>query len=397
MILGLSTFRLRRMGSEAVKVSCLQETLQRALGQVSRAVATKTALPVLSNVLLSTDDGRLKIAATNLEIGITTWIPASVEEEGKITVDARLLSEFVNTLPNETVQLSSDRVRFSLAVQCGRDKAAINGIDADDFPVIPTVSGEAFTAVVDPQLLREMIGQVELAAAADDSRPVLAGVLTRFEETSITLAAADGFRLAVRQGALAEPVPSKFDVIVPARAYRELARIIGDFAEPLTLAITPNQSQLLVRVGETEFLSRLIEGTFPDFRQIIPREFGTRVEVGRDALVNAVRRSSYFARDNNDVIRLIVRPGEDDLNPGTVEISATAAERGNSQSFVDSSISGPELQIAFNARYLSDVLGVIRHGQVMLGMNGGNQAGVVRAAGSDEYTHVIMPMVIGAS
>lgn len=397
MIPGLSVFSFGIKGSEAVKVSCLQETLQRALGQVSRAVATKTALPVLSNVLLAADGDRLKIAATNLEIGITTWIPASVEEEGKITVDARLLSEFVNTLPNETVQLSSDRVRYSLAVQCGRDKAAINGIDADDFPVIPTVTGEAFTAVVDPQQLREMIGQVEIAAATDDSRPVLAGVLTRFEEASVTLAAADGFRLAVRQGTLAEPVSEKFDVIVPARAYRELARIIGDSSEPLTLAITPNQSQLLVRVGETEFLSRLIEGTFPDFRQIIPREFATRVEVGREALVNAVRRSSYFARDNNDVIRMVVRPGEDDLNPGTLEISATAAERGNSQSFVDSSISGPELQIAFNARYLSDALGAIRQGQVMLGMNGGNQAGVVRPAGSDEYTHVIMPMVIGAS
>ena len=380
-----------------MKVSCLQETLQRALGQVSRAVATKTALPVLSNVLLATDDGRLKIAATNLEIGITTFVPAQVEEEGRITVDARLLSEFVNTLPNDTVQLSSDRVRFSLAVQCGRDKAAINGIDADDFPVIPTVSGEAFTAVVDPQLLREMIGQVELAAAADDSRPVLAGVLTRFEGTTLTLAAADGFRLAVRQAELPNAVESKFDVIVPARAYRELARIIGDSTEPLTLSITPNQSQLLVRVGDTDFLSRLIEGTFPDFRQIIPREFGTTVEVGRDAFVNAVRRSSYFARDNNDVVRITVKPGNGDLDPGTIEVSATAAERGNSQSYVDSAVSGPELQIAFNARYLADVLGVIRQGQVLLGMNGGNQAGVVRAVGADDYTHVIMPMVIGAT
>ena len=187
-----------------MKVSCLQEALQRALGQVSRAVATKTALPVLSNVLLATDEGRLKIAATNLEIGITTWIDAQVEEEGKITVDARLLSEFVNTLPADTVQLSADQVRFSLTVQCGRDKAAINGIDADDFPVIPSVTGEAFTAVVEPQLLREMIGQVELAAAQDDSRPVLAGVLTRFEGNTITLAAADGFRLGSPTGRNAE-------------------------------------------------------------------------------------------------------------------------------------------------------------------------------------------------
>jgi DNA polymerase-3 subunit beta len=242
-----------------------------------------------------------------------------------------------------------------------------------------------------------MIGQVELAAAADDSRPVLAGVLTRFEEQTVTLAAADGFRLAVRTGELKEPVSSKFDVIVPARAYRELARIIGDHADPLTLTITPNQSQLLVRVGETEFLSRLIEGTFPDFRQIVPKEFATQVHIGRDAFMNAVRRSSYFARDNNDVVRVIVRPGNGDLDPGTIEISATAAERGNSQSFLDSTVTGPELQIAFNARYLSDVLGVIRQGNVMIGMNGGNQAGVVRPADSEEYTHVIMPMVIGAT
>ncbi len=380
-----------------MKVSCLQETLQKALAQVSRAVATKTALPVLSNVLLSTDDGRLKIAATNLEIGITTWIPASVEEEGKITVDARLLSDFINTLPNDTVVLAAERIRNSLAVQCGRDKAAINGIDADDFPVIPVVTGDAFTAVVDPQVFREMISQVELAAAADDSRPVLAGVLTRFEGSTIMLAAADGFRMAVRNGELKDLVLNRFDMIVPARAYRELARIIGDSTEPLTLSVTPNQSQLLVRVGSTEFLSRLIEGTFPDVRQIIPRDLATRVEIGREALISAVRRASYFARDNNDVIRVIVRPADDEINPGTIEVSATAAERGNSQSFVDASVSGPELQIAFNARYLSDVLGVIRQGTVLLGMNGSNQAGVVRPSGSEDYTHVIMPMVIGAS
>jgi len=385
------------MGSVAVKVSCLQETLQKALAQVSRAVATKTALPVLSNVLLSTDDGRLKIAATNLEIGITTWIPASVEEEGKITVDARLLSDFINTLPNDTVVLAAERIRNSLAVQCGRDKAAINGIDAEDFPVIPVVTGDAFTAVVDPQIFREMISQVELAAAADDSRPVLAGVLTRFEGSTILLAAADGFRMAVRNGELKDLVLNRFDMIVPARAYRELARIIGDSTEPLTLSVTPNQSQLLVRVGSTEFLSRLIEGTFPDVRQIIPRDLATRVEIGREALISAVRRASYFARDNNDVIRVIVRPADDEMNPGTIEVSATAAERGNSQSFVDASVSGPELQIAFNARYLSDVLGVIRQGTVLLGMNGSNQAGVVRPSGSEDYTHVIMPMVIGAT
>jgi DNA polymerase III subunit beta len=314
-----------------------------------------------------------------------------------VTVDARLLSEFVNTLPNAPVTLSTNPSRLSLHVQSGRDKADINGIDADDFPVIPRLDGESYGATVDPQTLREMIGQVEFAAASDESRPVLAGVLARFEGDTLTLAAADGFRLAVREGGLAEPVAERLDVIVPARGMRELARILGDQTEPVRLAITPNQSQLLVRVGETEFLSRLIDGTFPDFRQIIPREFNTRLEMGRDAFLNAVRRASYFARDNNDVVRLEVHAGEEEFMPGSVEISATAAERGSSQSYVDASVAGPETQIAFNSRYLADVLGVLRNGQVVIGVNGSNQAGVVRPAGSEDYTHVIMPMVIGAN
>jgi DNA polymerase-3 subunit beta len=381
-----------------VKVACLQDQLQRALGQVSRAVATKTALPVLSNVLLSAQDDRLEISGTNLEIGITTSIDASVEEPGKITVDARLLSEFVNTLPAESVRLTSDSVRWQLAVQCGRDKATINGIDPDDFPVIPKIGDDSFSIEVDPQVLRDMIGQVEFAAASDDSRPVLAAVLTRFEGDKMTLAAADGFRLAVREETISDRVASRFDVLVPARAYRELARIIGDATEPIRLSVTPNHTQLLVNVGGTSFLSRLIEGTFPDFRQIIPREVATKVEIGRDVFMNAVKRASYFARDNNDVVRLNVQPSDDDLAPGTLEIAATAAERGNSQSYVDATIHGPELQIAFNARYLSDILGSVRQASVQLGMNGGTQAGVVRPAGlEDKCTHVIMPMVIGAN
>lgn len=377
-------------------VSCLQADLQRALSVVNRAVATKTTMPILSNVLLGTDDGRLRLAATNFEIGITTWIAASVAEEGAISVDARLLSEFVNTLPEDPVRLQVERGR-SLQVQCGRDKAGINGIDSDEFPPLPRLDDELAVVAVDPRLLREMIAQVEFAAATDDSRPVLAGVLARFEDETLTLAAADGFRLAVRNGPLLESVPDRLDVIVPAKALRELARIIGERTEPVRLAITPNRSQLLVRLDDTEFVSRLIDGTFPDYRQIVPREFATRLEAGRDAFLNAVRRAGYFARENNDVVRLDVHAGEEEFMPGTVEVSANAAERGSSQSFVDASIAGPEGQIAFNARYLSDVLGVLRSGQVMLGMNGANQAGVVRPVGSDDYTHVIMPMVIGAS
>ncbi len=344
---------------------------------------------------MGTEDGRLKIAATNMEIGVTTWIDASVEQEGQITVDARLLSEFVNTLPSGEVQLDLDPNRLSLTVRAGRDKAAINGIDPEDFPVITAMKEGDFTVALDAQTLRDRISLVEFAAATDESRPVLAGVLTRFDGDTMMLASADGFRMAVSEGPSGTSVDDRLDVIVPARSYRELARLIGDFDEEVTLSVTSNQSQILARFGDTEWVSQLIDGTFPDVKQIVPREFATRVDVGRDALLNAVRRASYFARENNDVIRLAIHSGEDDMTPGSVEVTANAAERGNSESFVDASISGGELQVAFNSRYLADVLGVLKHGNVMIGLNGANQAGLVRPSGTDAYSHVIMPMVIG--
>lgn len=378
-----------------MKVSCLQDDLQRALGRVSRAVATRTTLPVLSNVWIGTEDGRLKVAATNMEIGVTTWIDASVQDEGLITVDARLLSEFVNTLPSGEVKLELDPNRLSLTVRAGRDKAAINGIDPEDFPVITTMKEGDFTVALDAQALRDRISLVEFAAATDESRPVLAGVLTRFDGNNLMLASADGFRMAVSEGPSGVSVDGRHDIIVPARSYRELARLVADYDEQITLSVTGNKAQIIARFGDTEWVSRLIDGTFPDVTQIVPREFATRIDVGRDALLNAVRRASYFARENNDVIRLAIHSGEDYMTPGSVEVTANAAERGNSESFVDASISGGELQIAFNSRYLSDVLGVLKHGNVMLGLNGANQAGVVRPSGADSYSHVIMPMVIG--
>jgi DNA polymerase-3 subunit beta len=244
-------------------------------------------------------------------------------------------------------------------------------------------------------MLRDMISLVEFAAATDDSRPVLAGVQARFDGDMLTLAAADGFRMAVSEHRLVTPVADKQELIIPARSLRELARIIGDYSEPIKMAVTPNRSQVLARVDDTEWVSRLIDGTFPDVKQIVPKEFATRVDVGRETLLNAVRRAGYFARDNNDVVFLTVQPGEDDLAPGNVEVSANAAERGNSQSFVDASVTGTEIRVAFNGKYMSEVLGVLRHGQVMLGLNGSNHAGIVRPSGGEDYTHVIMPMVIG--
>lgn len=403
---GCTDNKMREVSS--VDVMCTQEQLQRALSQTARAVATKTALPSLSNVLIRPEDGRLRIAATNLELGITTWIDADVRDYGDVgndqlpvglSVDARLLGEFVATLPAGNVRLKRAQNRYNLDVSCGEGKhaikAVINGGDPEDFPAMHA-DDEGFAATVDAQALREMVSQVEFAAATDESRPVLAGVLARFDGGQLTLAAADGFRLAVRSGELEQPAADKVDVIVPARAIRELARIVGDAEGAVRLIVSPNRNLLRVRVKDTEFVSRLIDGNFPDYRAIVPKDFQTMVTVGREALLSAVRRAGYFARDNNDVVRISVAEGEREDTMGSLEVSANAAERGSNQSLIDAVVQGPETQIAFNARYLTDVLGVLRSPSVVLGLNGGNQAGVLRSSDALPYDHVIMPMVIGA-
>ena len=375
-----------------MNVSCLQENLQRALAHVARAVATKSTLPVLGNILLATDRGQLKLAATNLEIAVTCWIGCQIEDEGSITVPARLLTDFVASLPNDKVTLAVDRRTQSLQVRCARAKATIRGIDAEDFPIIPTVEDRQPTACVAPDLLREMIGQVVFAAAADDSRPVLAGSQMRFEGDRLTMAAADGFRLSVRSAELTEPVAETVNIIVPARALNELSRALGDQSDPIEITVTPNRNQVLFRAGNIDFVSRLIDGAFPDYHQIIPKECTTRTIVDTHELLGATRRASFFARDNSDIVKISISPGESDLAVGSLTISANAAEVGDNTSEVDASIDGPAAQIAFNVRYLNEALGVLKSGQVALETQTPSSPGVLRLVGSTEFTHVIMPM-----
>ncbi|MEX2425727.1 MAG: DNA polymerase III subunit beta [Thermomicrobiaceae bacterium] len=382
-------------GILAVRLSCKQDELQRALSHVSRAVSRKSTLPVLSNVLLRTEESSLKLIATNLEIAVTVSIPSEIDSEGETTVRADLLTEFVSSLPNDSVKFELDTAGQSLALECARSKAHVKGISPEDFPTLPSIEDGQVTAKIDPRVLREMVGQVAFAAATDDSRPVLAGVLCEFQDGRLTLAAADGFRLSVRSADLVEQNGENMSIVVPARSLQELARIIADEEEAVELWVTPNESQLLARSGSIEFLTRLIDGHFPDFRQIIPQQHDTRAVIGREDFLAAARRAKLFAQSNNDIVKIQVQPGEEELDPGIARISANAAETGDNEDAVEASIEGNEAQIAFNGRYLTDILGVIRSGDVALEMTTANAAGVIRPVGDTEFTHVIMPMVIG--
>ena len=380
-----------------MKITCLQENLSRGLAVVGRAVANRATLPVIHNVLLNVDQSMLKLSATNLEIAMTTWVGAKIDEEGSITVPARLLSEFVNSLPNDPINLQLDEGSGLLEISSGSSKAHINITDASEFPPIPTVD-DGIAAEVDPLVLRSAITRVAFAAATEESRPVLTGVELKLDESKFTMAAADGFRLAVHHGALLKPVPEEMSVIIPARTMNELNRLISDREEPVEILMTPAKGQVMFRIrgGDTvEIVSQLLQGTFPNYEQLIPQSYTTRAVMDLPTVLRAARTASIFARDGSNIIRMHLMLAEADTEPPKVEISARSEEVGDNEDTVDlDEIEGEEGKIAFNSRYLLDVLSVLEKGKIALETTTSSSPGVFKPTDSDDYIHVVMPMFV---
>lgn len=375
-----------------MKLSCLQENLNWGLGIVGRAVATRTTLPITNNILLETDQSRLKLVATNLEMAISCWIGSKIEEEGTITVPAKLLTEFINSLPKDKVDVSMAPKTKTLSVRCARYEARISGMDAKDFPPIPTVD-KGINTSIDVEALRQAIIKVVFAAASEESRPVLTGIDAKFDGSMLTLAAADGFRLAVYKVTLAKPVSQKIEIIIPAKTLAELNRLMGDQEEPVEVTVNPNKSQILFKLKNIELVSQLIQGTFPQYEQLIPTSTGTKATVDVTEFLRATRTAAIFARDGTGIVRLIIAPGGE-LTPGKMTISARSEEIGDDQGEIDAIVQGNEAKIAFNGKYLTDVLNVIKEAQVMLETSSPSSPGVIKPVGSDNYVHVVMPMFV---
>ncbi len=375
-----------------MKLSCLQENLNRGLGTVGRAVATRTTLPITNNVLLATDEGRLKLVATNLEMAISCWIGAKIEEEGAITVPARLLTEFVSSLPSDTIDVALSPQTKTLGLKCARFEARISGVDAKDFPPIPSVD-EGITTKVEVEALRQGINQVVFAAATEESRPVLTGVCAQFSGDSLTLAAADGFRLAVYKLPISTPVSQETEVIIPGRTLSELNRLIADQEESVDITLNPNKSQVLFRLKNVELISQLIQGTFPNYSQLIPQSSNTKVIVNVADFLRATKTASIFARDGSGIVRLVITPGGE-MSPGKLSVSARSEEIGDDVGEIDATVEGEEAKIAFNGKYLTDVLSVLSEVQVALETTNPSSPGLIRPVGTDNYTHVVMPMFV---
>lgn len=381
-----------------MQLSCLQENLNRGLSVVQRAVATRTTLPITQNVLISTDNSRLKLAATNLDIAISTWIGAQIEDEGTITIPARMLSEFVNSLPPERIDITLEEQTTGLDLKCARFQAHINGQDAEDFPAIPSVT-EGVIGRVSPDVLRDAINRVAFAAATEDSRPVLTGIKVEIAGDSFTFAAADGFRLAVYEGKLAEPIADteSLEFIIPARALLEVNRLIGGQSDPVEFTVTQQKSQAMFRMDNVEIVSQLIQGTFPNYKQLVPENYDTRAVVNQGAFLQATRTASIFARDGSGIVRLNVSPDDDEQALGKLLVSSRAEELGDNTGELDAQVEGGEAKIAFNSKYLSDVLDVLGDGEVAMETTTPSSPGVIKPAADSEaykYTHVVMPMFV---
>lgn len=363
----------------------MQENLARGLAVVSRAVSSRSTLPVLANVLLRTQDAGLKLTATNLEIGITYWVPGRIDTEGSLTVPARLMSEVVSSLRSgERVDLEIEN-GTTLSIHSGRQQAHLRGIDAEEFPVIPA-AGERPTTRIAQKVLKQALSEVVFAAASDEARPILTGVLTRFSGDTVTFAAADNYRIAVKTIPTLDSV-EETSVVVPGRSYTELMRILSDTDEPVDVMLAQSKSQILFHIEGVDLVSRLIDGQFPNYQQVLPTSHTTRAVIDREELLKAVRLSALIASSAANVVKLRMEGGES----GSLTIQA-AADVGEAQGEVEAAIEGDPVTIAFNARYLQEALQNVDVDQLGLEFTGPLSPGVLRPVGDNEYVHVIMPV-----
>jgi DNA polymerase III subunit beta len=370
-----------------MRVSCSRQELSRGLSLVNHAVSSRATLPILAHLLLSTEQGRLKLAATNLETSITTWITAHIEEEGVTTLPAKLLADLVNALATEDVELVKPIDAHTVQVSTGRTRASLRGLAPDEFPLIPTHEGSDPPITLEASVLKEVIEQVAFAAANDDTRPVLTAVCMQTGEEGLTFAAADSFRLAVRTVSLPESSEARPDLLIPARTLLELARILPADG-PVELLVTPQRSQVLFHTPTLDLVSRLIEGTFPNFRQIIPAECTTCVVVDTNALARSLKAAALFARESANIVTLTVAPGDS----AALTVEASTDEVGEHTSVLEASVTGPAMRLVFNVRYLTDALAVIDAPEVALEFASPSRPAALKPVGHPEFLYVAMPM-----
>ncbi len=363
-----------------MRIVCLQENLKNNLNLTQNIIGRNLTLPILNNVLLATEDGRLKISSTNLEIGINTWTAGKVEKSGAITCPAKVLTNFVNNLPNKKVELEAKG--NNLMVKCENYKATLNCLTADDFPIIPKIKEPSLIEINNNNLKEALMGVVGETSLLE-SRPEITGILFKFDKNELRLAATDSFRLAEK--VINDPKRKSEEIkslIVPQRTIQEVIRVLNERNGEVRVCL--GVGQILFDGGDVQVISRLIDGQYPDYQQIIPKDFSSQAIIERADLLSVIRAASVFSNKTNSV--------KFSLSDGELEVLAQDADLGENKSQIKAQTKGKKIEVSFNYRYLLDGLANINTKQVFLGLISDANPAILKPIGDESYLYLVMPI-----
>jgi DNA polymerase-3 subunit beta len=365
-----------------MKLICTQENLIKALNVAEKIVGRNVNLPILNNILLETDDGQLKLSSTNLEIGLNYWTRGKIEKEGSLTVPAKIITNFVMNLPKKNIEMEVENETLSL--KCENYKAKIKGMSAQEFPIIPKIKEEPLVILLAEEF-KSAASRVISSTAISETRPEITGVFMKIEKDNLTLAATDSYRLAEKKIKLQKPVQESVLMIIPRTTMNELIYIIGENQGELKISIS--QNQILFNFNNINLVSRLIDGQYPDYQQIIPSSFKIKAIIKTAELKNAVKIAGFFTSTQVSGIKV-------KLDPPTnkIKVSAETGEIGASNSEVEAKIEGDSVEIIFNYKYILDALNNMLTDQVVLEMNDSSSPVLLKPEGNKNYLYLIMPI-----
>jgi DNA polymerase-3 subunit beta len=365
-----------------MKITCTHENLKKGLSLTTRVSSGNLTLPILNNILIKTDNGQLKISSTNLEVAVNTWIRCKIDEEGGISVPAKTFSELVNNLPSENIELHTEDSQ--LFIESGTFKTKIRGLAPEDFPLIPQINQQA-AGEIDVNELKTAFSQVVFAAAFSETQPEISGILMNFSEGQLTIAATDRYRLAEKKLKIQSSFENK-EVIVPNRSIQELLKLLSSAAGgKAQLFFT--QNQVMFKALDTEIISRLIDGQYPDYKQIIPASFKTEIECQTTDVVAAMRTAGIFTQAGNNVNLAF-------SEPGIFSITSASNDIGESDVEVPSKVSGEAGTVIFNHRYVLDCLSVLDAATVRIRVIDSNSPAIIDSKELQGYTYLVMPIRI---
>ena len=372
-----------------MKLQCTQENLDKALSNISRAVASRTTLPITQNVLLKANNGKLQLSATNLEMAINTWIGCEISDEGETTIPARIFTDLIKSYPNDNIDLNLNY--NNLIIKCGPFNSNLITQSSDEFPPIPESDSLDPTFTISPSSFSKLINSVIFSAAQDQSRPVLTGVKFSITNNKLTLASADGFRLSIISFELENENIPDIDFIVPAKSLLEVSRILPFTKDDVSVFMTKASNQVIFKMDNYQLTTVLTQGNFPDFNSLIPDSNSTSCTIPKINFKSAVRSLGVLAKDGNGIIRLEISGSEQNQN---LLMSSKTDELGENSVILEINSSGQDSKIAFNSKYLSDVLDVIDGDNVILEINGDSNPGLIKPENNSEYIHIVMPMFV---